>query len=147
MAVTAPAPMVAPALDLPMPLPAATAPMTALGSGEHPLGDLLAALRTSLGFADVALAALPHPAALVVGDPAEPLPPPGRAPAGDARSLRSVDQFALVYRHGATVVSRRGALGQRGTWRAVDYPSPALAAHAYALECSRLVGQGFRDVA
>ncbi len=137
----APAP-VAVALDLPMPVAAAPAAPSAAPARS----DRLAALNTSLGFAAAALTALPHPAELVVGDPAAPEPPPGAAPAGDARSLRAGDQFALVYRHGAAVVSRRGKLGQRGAWRVVDYPSPALAAHAYALECSRLVGQGFRDV-
>lgn len=127
-----------PALDLPMPLAAAPA--------MPDVGDFLSTLHTSLDFAAAALAALPHPDELVAGDPAAPEPPPGPAPAGDARSLRAVDQFALVYRHGAAVITRRGKLGERGTWRVVDYPSPALAAHAYALECSRLVGQGFRDV-
>lgn len=106
----------------------------------------IAAFQTSLGFATAALVALPHPADLVAGDPSAPEPPPGAAPAGDARSLRAGDQFALIYRHGAAVVSQRGKLGERGTWRVVDYPSPTLAAHAYALECSRLAGQGFRDV-
>jgi hypothetical protein len=108
--------------------------------------DFAAALQTSLAFADAALAALPHPAEVGAGDPTMLEPPPGPAPAGDARSLRAGDQFALVYRHGAAVVTRRGTLGQRGAWRVVDYPSAALAAHAYALECSRLVGQGFRDL-
>ncbi len=103
------------------------------------------AFQTSLGFASAALAALPHPAELVIGTPLAFEPPPGPAPSGDARSLRAGDQFALVYRHGAAVVSRRGTLGLRGTWNVVDYPSATLAAHAYALECSRLLAQGFRD--
>lgn len=131
-----------PPLDLPMPV----AELAPLHHDLPDLGQLLAAAHTSLGFAAAAVGALPHPDDLVVGDPAAPEPPPGRAPTGDARSLRTSDQFALVYRHGATVVSRRGKLGQRGTWQAVDYPSAALAAHAYALECSKLTGQGFRDV-
>lgn len=131
-----------PPLDLPMPVAELAPPLTALPD----LGELLAAAHTSLGFAAAALTALPHPDDLVHGDPAAPEPPPGRVPAGDARSLRTSDQFALVYRHGATVVSRRGKLGQRGSWQAVDYPTAALAARAYALECSKLMGQGFRDV-
>ena len=142
--VQSPAPAPAP-LDLPMPV-AAAAPAPAIPEHAPALGDLLAALETSLGFASAALAALPHPAELVTGEPSAPEPPPGPAPTGDARSLRAGDQFALVYRHGAAVVSRRGKLGLRGTWNVVDYPSAALAAHAYALECSRLVAQGFRDV-
>lgn len=126
-------------LDLPMPPAPAPAAMPDLGA-------LMATLQTSLGYASAALAALPHPDDVVGGDPAAPEAPPGPAPAGDARSLRTADEFALVYRHGAAVVARRGKLGERGTWRVVDYPSAALAAHAYALECSRLVGQGFRDL-
>ena len=67
--------------------------------------------------------------------------------ADDARSFRCGDQLAVVHRRGAAIISRRGTLGQRGAWRIVDYPSPTLAAHAYALECSRLVAEGFHDVA
>jgi hypothetical protein len=44
-------------------------------------------------------------------------------------------------------VSRRGKLGEHGVWRTVAYPGAAQAAHAFALECSRLIEQGFRDVA
>lgn len=144
--VRAPAPILSdlPPLDLPMPVAEVPAPITELAARPD-LGDLLAAAHTSLGFARTALDTLPHPSALVVGDPSLPEPPPGRPPAGDARSLRADDQFALIYRHGTSVVSRRGKLGQRGSWRVVDYPSATLAAHAYALECSRLLGLGFRD--
>ena len=141
-----PAPVAAAAamLDLPMPVAAMPPPPAPLATAAL---DFLATIQTSLGFAVAALTALPHPAELMTtADPSLPEPPPGRAPAGDARSLRAGDQFALVYRHGAAIVSRRGRLGQRGAWRVVDYPSPALAAHAYALECSRLVAQGFHDV-
>lgn len=151
-----PAPAVEPAAPPPAPradaAPAAIVPAAATPPPHAPpppapaLDDFLGAFQTTLAFADAALAALPHPAEIVDGDPAAPEPPPGPAPAGDARSLRTPAAFALVYRHGAAVISRRGALGQRGTWRVVDYPSAALAAHAYALECSRLVAQGFRDV-
>lgn len=128
-------------LDLPMPV-APLPPTTAMPS----LPDLIAVARGALGFAAAALAPLPAPTEIVHGDPTAAEPPPGRAPAGDARSFRSDDQFALVYRHGASVISRRGKLGERGAWRVVDYPGPGPAAHAYALECSRLVEQGFRDV-
>lgn len=128
-------------LDLPMPV-APLPPTTAMPS----LPDLIAVARGALGFAAAALAPLPAPTEIVHGDPTAAEPPPGRAPAGDARSFRSEEQFALVYRHGASVISRRGKLGERGAWRVVDYPGPGPAAHAYALECSRLVEQGFRDV-
>lgn len=108
--------------------------------------DFLAVAQSALGFAAAALAYLPGPREIVQGEPTATEPPPGRAPAGDARSLRSPDQFALIYRHGASVISRRGKVGERGAWRVIDYPAPTAAAHAYALECSRLIEQGFRDV-
>lgn len=110
------------------------------------LPDLLAVANNALGFAASALDPLPAPSQIVQGDPSAAEPPPGRAPAGDARSLRTPEQFVLIYRHGASVISRRGKLGERGAWRVIDYPGPAPAAHAYALECSRLIEQGFRDV-
>jgi hypothetical protein len=147
--VAAPAAAVAapPAAVAAPPAPVAAPPAPPATVAAMPPSDFLAALTTSLAFADATLAALPHPAELVGGDPTAPAPPPGAAPSGDARSLRTADQFALVYRHGSAVVTRRGTIGQRGAWRVVDYPSAALAAHAYALECSRLVAQGFRDLA
>ncbi len=142
-----PAPLLAdlPPLDLPMPVAEVRPAITELASMPD-LGALLAAAHTSLGFADATLTALPHPAELIATDPSSPEPPPGRPPAGDARSLRADDQFALIYRHGASIVSRRGKLGERGAWRVVDYPSAALAARAYAVECSRLLSLGFRDL-
>lgn len=112
-----------------------------------PSFDLRAIARVSLGFCEAALTELPAPSQIVAGDPAAPAPPPGQVPPGDSRSLRLDSQFALVYRHGASVVSRRGVIGQRGVWRVVDYPGPAQAAAAYAAECSRLRGQGFVDLA
>ncbi|HUQ02269.1 MAG TPA: hypothetical protein VM261_07205 [Kofleriaceae bacterium] len=111
-----------------------------------PTFDLRAIARTALGFAEAALTVLPAPSEIVAGDPTSPAPPPGRVPAGDSRSLRTEEQFALIYRHGAALVSRRGVIGQRGVWRVVDYPGPTQAAAAYAAECSRLRAQGFLDV-
>lgn len=130
-----------PVLDLPMPPPPA-----ASVAPPVELPDMLAAVQSALHFAAAALVELTAPAALVHREPTSPEPPPGRAPRGDARSLRSESQFALIYRHGAAVVSRRGKLGEHGVWRVIDYPNPAAAAHAYALECSRLAEQGFHDV-
>jgi hypothetical protein len=142
--VPVPVPVPAPA---PVPLPTA-APLL-----EHPTGpilptfDLRALARTALGFAEAALATLPAPSEILLGaDPTVPSPPPGPVPAGDSRSMRQGEHFALVYRHGASVVSRRGLIGQRGTWRVVDYPGPAQASHAYATECSKLRDQGFVDL-
>ncbi|MBL8622169.1 MAG: hypothetical protein JNK64_12725 [Myxococcales bacterium] len=173
-----------PALDLPMPPPAAAPPVAEVAPAAAPpvaevakvapaappvvapapvaviappppvaplaavaLPDLVAITQSALGFATAALAVLPEPDALVHRDPAAAEPPPGRAPRADARSLRSDSQFALIYRSGATLVSRRGKLGEHGVWRTVAYPGAAQAAHAFALECSRLIEQGFRDVA
>jgi hypothetical protein len=136
----APMPAPPPVAATPMPPPPA-APLAAVA-----LPDLLAITQSALGFAAAALAVLPEPDALVHRDPAAAEPPPGKAPRADARSLRSDSQFALIYRAGATVVSRRGKLGEHGVWRTVGYPGAAQAAHAYALECSRLIEQGFRDV-
>ncbi|MBZ0233720.1 MAG: hypothetical protein K8M05_15440, partial [Deltaproteobacteria bacterium] len=111
-----------------------------------PTFDLRAIARTALGFAEAALTVLPAPSEIVAGDPTAPAPPPGPVPPGDSRSLRTEEQFALIYRHGASLVSRRGIIGQRGVWRVVDYPGPTQAAAAYAAECSRLRAQGFVDV-
>ena len=66
-------------------------------------------------------------------------------PPGDSRSLRHGDQFALVYRVGTFVISRFGAIGKRGQWRVVEYPTSASASHSYAKECSRFVSEGFSD--
>lgn len=146
-AAAAPAPA---ATAPPPPAPAAAPLMTGLlerpPAPVLPSFDLRAIARTALGFCEAALTALPHPSEIVAGDPAAPAPPPGKVPAGDSRSMRRDDQFALVYRHGAALVTRRGLVGQQGVWRVVDYPGPTQAAAAYAAECSRLRGQGFVDV-
>ena len=110
-----------------------------------PTFDIRAIARVALGFAEAALTVLPAPSEIVAGDPTGPAPPPGRVPPGDSRSLRTDEQFALIYRHGASLVMRRGVIGQRGVWRVVDYPGPTQAAAAYAAECSRLRAQGFAD--
>ncbi len=159
-----------PALDLPMPAPVVAPPVAEMAPVAAPpvaaapapiapapiapappaavgLPDLVAITQSALGFATAALAVLPEPDALVHRDPSAAEPPPGRAPRADARSLRSDSQFALIYRAGATLVTRRGKLGEHGVWRTVEYPGAAQAAHAFALECSRLIEQGFRDVA
>jgi hypothetical protein len=157
-----------PSLDLPMPLPAAvepapvpspaavepaaSAPAAPPPAPPEPVGfrpDLAAltgVASRALGFAAAVLAELPAPTDLVHRDPSAAEPPPGPAPRGDARSLRSDGQFALIYRAGSALVSRRGKVGEHGAWRVVEYPTAAQAAHAYAAECSRLQAQGFRDV-
>lgn len=164
-----------PTLDLPMPMPAAVEPaavepaavpspaavepaasVSALAApppappepeGFRPdLAALTGVASRALGFAAAVLAELPAPTDLVHRDPSAAEPPPGPAPRGDARSLRSDGQFALIYRAGSALVSRRGKLGEHGAWRVVEYPTAAQAAHAYAAECSRLQAQGFRDV-
>ncbi len=136
-----PAPVAAAPTPVPVALPA---PVAAPALADF---DLLAIARTSLAFCDAALGTLPAPADITAGDPTTPEPPPGLVPPGDSRSLRQADQFALVYRHGAAVITRKGQIGQRGSWRVIDYPSPIQAANAYAAECSRLLGMGFADLA
>jgi hypothetical protein len=54
-------------------------------------------------------------------------------------------EFALVYRLKTHVISRVGVVGTRGQWRVVEYPTPTMASHAYAKECSRFVSDGFSD--
>jgi len=83
-------------------------PVATVATVELP--DMLAVVQSALHFAAAALVELPAPAALVHREPTSPEPPPGRAPRGDARSLRSESQFALIYRHGAAIVSRRGKM-------------------------------------
>jgi len=99
--------------------------------------------------ASAELAALPAPDAIVHADPHTPAPPPGHVPAGDSRSLRrrrdATDEFALVYRHENHLITRIGEVGTTGEWRDVEYPTIAAAAHAYAMESSRLVADGFHD--
>ncbi len=76
--------------------------------------------------------------------------PPGRAPAGDARSFRrhtdAGEEFALVYRSGSYLITRRGIVGREGAWTCTEYPHQGAASHAYAHRCSELTGEGFRDL-
>jgi hypothetical protein len=91
---------------------------------------------------------MPGPRAIPDGHPDDPDAPPGRVPPGDSRSLRrraDRHEFALVYRVQTFVISRVGVVGTRGQWRVVEYPTLAMASHAYAKECSRFVSDGFSD--
>ena len=88
---------------------------------------------------------MPGPKDVPGGDPGDPAPAPGRVPPGDSRSLRRAGDFALIYRVGTCVISRSGALGTRGQWRVVEYPTSASASNSYAKECSRFVSEGFSD--
>ncbi|MEO8706157.1 MAG: hypothetical protein ABI867_39370 [Kofleriaceae bacterium] len=93
---------------------------------------------------------MPGPRDIPSGTPDDLAPPPGMVPAGDSRSLRrrggdNQYDFALIYRRGNAVISRFGAVGTRGQWRVVEYPTTASASHAYAKESSRFVSEGFSD--
>jgi hypothetical protein len=91
---------------------------------------------------------MPGPREIPDGHPDDPASPPGLVPRGDSRSLRKRtdrQEFALVYRIQTYVISRVGAVGTRGQWRVVEYPTPSMASHAYAKECSRFVTEGFSD--
>ena len=88
---------------------------------------------------------MPGPRAIPTGSPTDPAPAPGRVPAGDSRSFRRANEFALVYRQANAVIMRFGTVGQRGQWRVVEYPTSSAASHAYAKECSRFVAEGFSD--
>lgn len=88
---------------------------------------------------------MPPAKTIPTGNPTDPALPPGRVPAGDSRSFRRGDEFALVYRQGTCVISRFGTVGQRGQWRVVEYPTSASASNSYAKECSRFVAEGFSD--
>lgn len=88
---------------------------------------------------------LPGPRDLPGGNVTDAALPPGRVPAGDSRSLRKDNEFALIYRIGTAVITRFGIVGQRGQWRVVEYPTPASASNSYAKEVSRFVGEGFVD--
>jgi hypothetical protein len=103
---------------------------------------------------------MPGPRDIPGGEPGDRAPAPGRVPPGDSRSLRrprvmnssapgvapgGEDQFALIYRIGTYVITRSGALGTRGQWRVVEYPTSSSASHSYAKECSRFVSEGFSD--
>jgi hypothetical protein len=91
---------------------------------------------------------MPGPRDVPGGRPDDPAPPPGFVPRGDSRSLRrwgDKPEFALVYRVQTFVICRFGAVGTRGQWRVVEYPTSASASHAYAKECSHFVTEGFSD--
>jgi hypothetical protein len=88
---------------------------------------------------------MPGPRDIPGGEPGDRAPAPGRVPPGDSRSLRHSDRFALIYRIGTYVITRSGALGTRGQWRVVEYPTSSSASHSYAKECSRFVSEGFSD--
>jgi len=92
---------------------------------------------------------MPGPAEIPTGgSPDDPAPPPGTVPPGDSRSLRRRGdryEFALIYRQITFVITRTGLVGTRGAWRVVEYPTTAMASHAYAKECSRFVSEGFSD--
>lgn len=88
---------------------------------------------------------MPGPKDVPAGAPTDAAKPPGHVPSGDSRSLRRGSDFALIYRQGSAVITRFGAIGTRGQWRVVEYPTPSSASNAYAKECSRFVGEGFSD--
>jgi predicted DNA-binding WGR domain protein len=91
---------------------------------------------------------MPGPREIPPGEPDDPAAPPRAVPAGDSRSMRRrADryEFVLVYRLQTFVITRFGAVGTRGQWRVVEYPTSAAASHAYAKECSRFVSDGFSD--
>lgn len=126
---TAPMPVPAPVGAPPAMPPAASIGAPAAGAAEDPT-------------------LMPGPRDLPAGHPDDPASPPGRVPPGDSRSLRrhaDRHEFALVYRQGSFVISRVGVVGTRGQWRVVEYPTPSMASHAYAKECSRFVSDGFSD--
>ena len=88
------------------------------------------------------------PLEIPAGHPDDPADAPGLVPRGDSRSLRrrgEGHEFALVYRVQTHVITRVGLVGTRGQWRVVEYPTQAMASHAYAKECSRFVSDGFSD--
>jgi hypothetical protein len=88
---------------------------------------------------------MPGPREIPSGEPGDPAPAPGYVPRGDSRSLRRGNEFALIYRIQTFVISRVGAIGTRGQWRVVEYPTSSSASHAYAKEASRFVSEGFSD--
>jgi predicted DNA-binding WGR domain protein len=91
---------------------------------------------------------MPGPREIPGGNPDDLALPPGHVPRGDSRSMRRRTdryEFALIYRMQTFVISRFGAVGTRGQWRVVEYPTSAAASHAYAKECSRFVSEGFSD--
>ncbi len=138
--------------DVPPPVPseAPTGPIVAAIINEPPVVDVASEMTAPMMFD--APEPLVAPDDIVPRDPAAPAAPPRRAPPGDCRSLRRTREgvaamFALVYRHGATLVMRTGTVGTHGEWRIVDYPTPAAAARAYAREVGMYVDDGYVDVA
>lgn len=123
----------------------AAAPAPAVAAGPAPAAASAPAPAEPIA----ELALMPAPDEIPAVDPATPAPPPGPTPPGDSRSMRrhtgGREEFALVYLHGSTLVIRTGDVGQMGAWTTTEYPTHAAATRAYALECSRLVGDGFRD--
>jgi hypothetical protein len=120
---------------------------TGVSIGAPPAMPAVASTPSPAGSAE-APTRLPGPREIPDGHPDDPAAPPGRVPPGDSRSLRRrVDrhEFALVYRIQTFVISRVGVVGTRGQWRVVEYPTPSMASHAYAKECSRFVSDGFSD--
>jgi hypothetical protein len=121
-----------PTLDAPGDAPLAAAPQASLPAAESEFAELL------------------PPDAVRVRDPDSPAPPPGKAPPGDSRSLRrhheGAEEFVLIYRHESYLITRAGKVGTQGTWTMVEYPHIGAAAHAYAQECSKLTGAGYRDL-
>jgi hypothetical protein len=120
-----PAPAAAAAAPAPAPAAAAAPPAAAPPAAAPP-----AAASTS---AVAPFPLMPDPGSIPAGDP------------GDSRSLRHGSDFVLVYRIANIVVSRFGAVGRRGQFRVVEYPTTTYAANAYARECSRWVGEGYSD--
>ena len=88
---------------------------------------------------------MPGPKEIPSGDPDDPAPAPGRVPPGDSRSLRRGERVRADLSRQTFVISRFGAVGTRGQWRVVEYPTSASASNAYAKECSRFVSEGFSD--
>jgi hypothetical protein len=91
---------------------------------------------------------MPGPREIPAGYPDDPASPPGGVPPGDSRSMRRRTEryeFALIYRMQTYVICRFGAVGTRGQWRVVEYPTSGAAGHAYAKEVSRFVSEGFSD--
>lgn len=89
--------------------------------------------------------------ALPTGGPDEDAEPPGRPPAGAARSLRGMDgegaaTFVAIYRDGVTVVIGAGRVGCRGRWQALHYPTIASASNAYARACAGYLADGYTDL-
>ena len=92
--------------------------------------------------------AMPGPRDIPPGAPEDPAAPPTAVPRGDSGSLRRAgppEEFSLVYRRSTFVITRAGAVGTRGVWRVVEYPTPGSASYAYAQECSRWVSEGYSD--